>query len=65
MKYIYNKSTGRLHVKDFCYHARVGVTNSLEFDTEDEARRYAGNSLCWCKNCESKRERVLKEKEEK
>lgn len=63
MKYFLNTGTGKLHIKGFCYHAKQKPFNGMEFETEDEARRYAGDNLTWCKNCERRREQVLKEKE--
>ena len=37
--------------------------NGMEFETEDEARRYAGDNLTWCKICERRKEQILKENE--
>lgn len=60
--YLLNRTTGKLHIKGCCYNSRIVIYNSIEFDTEDDARRYAGNSLSWCKICERKREQILKER---
>lgn len=60
--YLLNLSTGKLHIKGGCYNSSIVIYDSMEFDTEDDARRYAGNSLSWCKICERKREQILKER---
>ena len=62
MKYFLNTGTGKLHIEDFCYHAMTKPFNGMEFETEDEARRYAGDNLTWCKICERRKEQILKER---
>ena len=59
MKYFLNTGTGKLHIEDFCYHAMTKPFNGMEFETEDEARRYAGDNLTWCKICERRKEQIF------
>ena len=59
MKYFLNTGTGKLHIEGFCYHAMTKPFNGMEFETEDEARRYAGDNLTWCKICERRKEQIF------
>lgn len=61
LHYIYNKSTGTLHIEGFCYHGKVGVANGVRFNTEAEAYAYAGQQIKPCKTCQNKKEQMLRE----
>ena len=56
--YSYNEGTHLLHITDLCQHT-IG-TNCIQFDTENEAVKYAGRSLGMCKDCIDKRDELLK-----
>lgn len=56
--YSYNTGTHVLHITNGCTNAN-GV-DYLQFDSEDEAVKYAGRELGMCKTCMQKREDFLK-----
>ena len=55
-KYIYNKETGKLHIKGYCRYTKYTFTHYEEFDTEAEALAFDGRAVSMCKECERKRE---------
>lgn len=55
-KYLYNKDTGKLHIKGYCQYTKYGLEHFEEFDTEAEALSYDGRAVGLCKICERKRE---------
>ena len=55
--YIYNTLTKTLHIKNFCSMSSV-VGNEL-FETEMDVIKAKGKDFIMCKNCESKKEKVL------
>ena len=56
-KYIYNKKTGKLHIKEYCRYTKYSLTHYKEFNTEAEALAYDGRAVSLCKECESEREK--------
>ena len=36
-KYLYNKDTSKLHIKDYCQYTKYGLDLFEEFDTEAES----------------------------
>ncbi|MBQ8746389.1 MAG: hypothetical protein IJZ08_00795 [Clostridia bacterium] len=58
-KYLYNESTGALHILGFCPHSKIKPVKYKLFDTEQEAYTYAGKRIKACKICESKKENIL------
>ena len=56
-KYIYNKDTGKLHIKGYCRYTKYILTRYREFDTEAEALAYDGRAVGLCKECEREREK--------
>ncbi len=61
MRKIYGcNERGMIHIyNETCNHSK---TNSLKtFDTEEEARKYAGVSAHFCKTCVSYRDKKLRE----
>ena len=54
-KYLYNKDTGKLHIKGYCQYTKYGLSNFEEFDTENEALAFDGRAVGLCKICERKR----------
>ena len=61
-KYIYNKSTGTLHIEGLCHHAQVSPNNEnyKVFSAEDETLAYDGRAVRMCKMCQHKRESLLR-----
>ena len=55
-KYLYNKDTGKLHIKGYCRYTKYALTHFEEFDTESEALAFDGRAVSMCKECERKRE---------
>lgn len=56
-KYIYNKDTGKLHIKGFCRYTKYSLIHYEEFDTEAKALAYDGRAVGLCKECEKEREK--------
>lgn len=56
--YSYNQGTHILHITNCC--ANSSGVDYIQFDTEDEAVKYAGRELGMCKICMQKREEILK-----
>ena len=56
-KYIYNKDTGKLHIKGYCSHLKYELVHYKEFDTEAEALALDGRAVSLCKDCEKEREK--------
>lgn len=57
-KYLYNKDTGKLHIKGYCRHTKYSLVHYEEFETEAEALAYDGRAVSMCKECERKRETI-------
>ena len=59
MKKLYqlNNGTHTLHINGFCPNSQS--IDYIEFDSEDDALKYAGRSLGMCKTCMEKRDEVL------
>ena len=55
VKYTYNEKTHTLHIKNYCHFSNGA--GYIEFDSEDEAVKYAGRALGMCKNCMRKRDK--------
>jgi len=55
MKYLYNKKTGKLHIKGFCCHTKGIQSDYKLFDSESEALAYDGRAVGLCKLCEKRR----------
>ena len=55
-KYVYNKDTGKLHIKGYCQYTKYSLTHYEEFYTEAEALAFDGRAVGLCKVCERKRE---------
>ena len=53
-KYLYNKDTGKLHIKGYCRYTKYTLTHYEEFNTEAEALAYDGRAVALCKECERK-----------
>ena len=62
-KYIYNKTTGTLHIEGYCHHGKIINKDPRYaiFKTEDEALAYDGRAVRMCKICQKQREKNLKE----
>lgn len=62
--YLYNVKTGTLHIIDYCTHSKAKPDKEhLSFETEAEAKQYAGgigNKINMCKICQKKRDKMLK-----
>ena len=56
-KYIYNKDTGKLHIKGYCRHLKYKIVHYEEFDTEAEALAFDGRAVSLCKDCGKEREK--------
>lgn len=61
-KYLYNPKTRKLHIKEYCMHAKGNCSTYLPFDSEDEALAYDGRAVGLCKLCLKERERRMEEK---
>lgn len=57
--YLYNPKRNKLHIKDYCQHARGENTGYIEFDSEDKALAYDGRAVSLCKLCQKEREKRL------
>ena len=55
-KYLYNRSTGKLHIVGYCPASKLQTDKCKYFDTEDEALAYDGRAVSMCKICMRKRE---------
>lgn len=55
-KYLYNASTGKLHIVGYCQASKYTPYNAKYFNTEDEALAYDGRAVSMCKICMRKRE---------
>lgn len=62
IRYIYNSKTCKLHIENYCPWSKGNNSNLLFFDTEDEALAYDGRAVSFCKRCQNKREKELKNK---
>lgn len=58
--FLYNRKTGKLHIKGFCHDAMSEV-GYLLFKSEDEALAHDGRAVGMCKRCMKKREQKMKE----
>lgn len=62
--YLYNENRGTLHIKNYCHHSKGAAEKYyLPFETEAEAKQYAGstgNRIHMCKICQGKRDKMLK-----
>lgn len=63
LKYILNAGTNKLHIEGCRHIGLLKSGNYLIFNSENEARMYGGNTIGFCKNCDKKREQILKESE--
>ena len=61
--YIFNVDTGTLHIEGYCTYISTKGSNVKLFETEREARDYAGENIHMCKVCQKIREKKLKERE--
>ena len=59
--YLYNRGTGKLHIKGYCQDAKSEVGYML-FKTEDDALAYDGRAVSLCKRCMKKRELIINQK---
>lgn len=55
--YILNKKTGTLHIENMCHYLKP--YNFKLFNTEQEAKEYAGKHIKMCKVCEKNKEALL------
>lgn len=65
LRYIYNVSTHILHIEGLCSQTSIGMhygENYKCFESEDEALAFDGRAVSMCKNCQQKRDLLLKEK---
>lgn len=63
--YFYNTATGTLHIEGYCAQSKYHPSHIKFFDTEKEARDFAGEKIFMCKSCQKKREQRMKESEKK
>lgn len=59
-KYLYNTSTGRLHIVGYCPASTTKPYQIKYFDTEDDALAYDGRAVSMCKICMRKREQEMR-----
>lgn len=59
--YILNTHRHTLHIYGHCRHGYSKDPKYKFFDSEDEARKYDGMSIGWCKLCLKEREKRLLE----
>ena len=58
-KYLYNSSTGKLHIVGHCPASKYPPYHAKYFSTENEALAYDGRAVSMCKICMRKREREV------
>lgn len=58
--YFYNIRTGALHINGYCGQSNPYPCDIKFFDTEKEARDFAGEKIFMCKSCQKKREKIIK-----
>ena len=61
--YVYNLKTHTLHIEGFCPHTFKGMHYGNEykcFRTENEAVRYDGRAVSFCKKCAKNRDDILR-----
>ena len=62
MKYVLNTNTNKLHIEGCRHIYSVLGDNYRLFDSENEARRYNGNAIGFCVDCNKRIEEILKRK---
>lgn len=63
-EYLYNTKTDTLHIRGYCWHTKGLCTEYLSFATENAAMAYDGRAIGMCKLCQSKREKLMKNRNE-
>ena len=61
--YIYNKKTHTLHIEGYCPHTFFGMhygDDYKPFDSEDDVIAFDGRAVSFCKNCQRKRDKIIK-----
>ena len=53
-KYLYNKDTGKLHIKGYWQYTKYGLEHCEEFDTEVKVLAFNGWAVGLCKKGNSK-----------
>lgn len=64
LQYLYNKKTGKLHIKGYCHHTKGPCDEYIRFYTEKDVLAHDGRAVSLCKICESKRELLIKKQGE-
>ena len=59
--YVLNTTEHKLHIYGFCPNSKSHGLNYQTFETEEDARKFDGLALGWCKSCLKRREEVLQE----
>lgn len=65
--YVYNTSTGKLHIKGYCYYSNANMsnTNYKFYEREDDVYKENGDSVRRCITCAKQREKILAENNER